>query len=644
MRDKRIIFEKSCFSPLVCVAIITFQLLVVSSWSQSFSGGTGTDTDPYLISTPADLVELSTYEASSGQYFVMTNNIDMSSIPNFIPVGNFQGDFDGNGKVVKNLTINRPTEDNIGLFGRTNYATIKSIGIENCNVVGQDNVGGLVGYSRNSIFSNCYVVGNITSIVNITFEIIGYVGGLIGDNYSSTISSCYTAGNVNGVGYAGGLVGYNVTNSTIFNCYTTSKVSGKYYAGGLVAYNANNSIISNCYSMGKVSGSGGSTIGGLVGFNREATIQNSVAANDTIISTNTSEVYRIIGDGIENANINNYALDSMVVINSYNSYSEGLNTPAGMGISIDSLQNLAFYTSVDNWYNEAWDIDSANAVWMICEDMWLPLLLWQGINCNFIPVISILDVPTTTEVGIPLTLTATVYPVYATNQSIVWNVSNMGTTGANLNNDILNTTAAGIITVTATITDGITMGTDYMQDFNILIVPAGFVSVTNITSVPTVATAGTPLTLSATVEPSNATNQNIVWTIKNAGTTDANINGNILNTTGAGSITVTATIANGATTGIDYTQDFPIIVSTVGISEMAKNTGLRIYPNPNTGLFVVESEQIEIKSVAIFDIAGKLQQSKIEKSEIGITIDISHLSNGLYFLKVDGKTVKVIKN
>jgi hypothetical protein len=49
--------------------------------------------------------------------------------------------------------------------------------------------------------------------------------------------------------------------------------------------------------------------------------------------------------------------------------------------------------------------------------------------------------------------------------------------------------------------------------------------------------------------------------------------------------------------------------------------------------------------VEIFDVVGKLQH--FGKSEIGqseIVLDISHLANGLYFLKVDGKMVKVVKN
>ncbi|GHV71849.1 hypothetical protein AGMMS49928_25690 [Spirochaetia bacterium] len=87
------------------------------------------------------------------------------------------------------------------------------------------------------------------------------------------------------------------------------------------------------------------------------------------------------------------------------------------------------------------------------------------------------------------------------------------------------------------------------------------VAVTGITNGPSAATAGTPLVLSGTVQPSNATNKTIVWTVKDAGETGAAISGSTLNTTAAGSATVTATIVNGIAAGTDYAKDFIIAVT-----------------------------------------------------------------------------------
>ena len=91
-------------------------------------------------------------------------------------------------------------------------------------------------------------------------------------------------------------------------------------------------------------------------------------------------------------------------------------------------------------------------------------------------------------------------------------------------------------------------------------VPIFFVPVTGILDVPASAAAGTDLTLTGTVTPADATNQSIVWSVKSAGATGANIAGNILSTTGAGTVIVTAAIVSGVSQATDYTQDFTVIV------------------------------------------------------------------------------------
>jgi len=86
------------------------------------------------------------------------------------------------------------------------------------------------------------------------------------------------------------------------------------------------------------------------------------------------------------------------------------------------------------------------------------------------------------------------------------------------------------------------------------------IPVTDIANVTTLTKTASPLTLSGTVTPSNATNKALVWTLLNPGTTEASIYGTILNTKKAGTALVRATITNGLNYGIDYTQDFLITV------------------------------------------------------------------------------------
>ena len=85
-----------------------------------------------------------------------------------------------------------------------------------------------------------------------------------------------------------------------------------------------------------------------------------------------------------------------------------------------------------------------------------------------------------------------------------------------------------------------------------------YVRVEFIEGVPDTGTAGTPLTLTATVRPSFASNNNIVWSVEDPGTTGASISRNILNANAGGTVKIRALIANGFAEGKEYTQFFLI--------------------------------------------------------------------------------------
>jgi hypothetical protein len=107
-------------------------------------------------------------------------------------------------------------------------------------------------------------------------------------------------------------------------------------------------------------------------------------------------------------------------------------------------------------------------------------------------------------------------------------------------------------------------------DVSYTIVPP-FTAVTGITDVPTSGTAGTSLALSGTVAPSTATNKDIVWSVADAGTTGASITDNTLTAAYAGTVTVKATIKNGATSSSDYTQNFDITINRKAYTGAAVN-------------------------------------------------------------------------
>lgn len=214
-----------------------------------------------------------------GKYFLgadidASGTIAWNSGAGFAPIGSqssaFTGSFDGGGHTISGLTINRPGQGNVGLFGFTYGATLANVGLTSLNVNGGSYVGGLVGYSfgTSGIISNSYAAGSVKGS--------SWVGGLLGSGNGS-ISSSYATGSVTGDAYVGGLVGSG--SGSISSSYATGSVTGEAVVGGLAGYN--NGSISSSYATGSVTGTL-SHVGGLVGQNDSyGTVTNSYWDVDT---------------------------------------------------------------------------------------------------------------------------------------------------------------------------------------------------------------------------------------------------------------------------------------------------------------------------------------------------------------------------
>jgi competence protein ComGC len=103
----------------------------------------------------------------------------------------FKGTFYGRNKKIINLYINRPDEDDIGLFGKVSSGFINSVNIKDGNVTGNDRVGLLTG----SIY-----LGTEIQNIQTTGHVSGYgvsLGGIVGLNDGSTISNSNTSANIN---------------------------------------------------------------------------------------------------------------------------------------------------------------------------------------------------------------------------------------------------------------------------------------------------------------------------------------------------------------------------------------------------------------------------------------------------------------
>jgi len=252
-----------------------FSILLRAQTATQPSIGDGTINNPYQISTLENLYWLATNQNVWSSYFSQTVDIDATATSSWIdggwkPIGNtvmnFAGHYNGNDFKITSLYLNRNTANYCGLFGIVaNSNGIQNLGIEKCDITGNDFVGGLIGYSINNTISNCYSSGTISGN--------NYTGGIIGYNGSaSNISNCYSNGQVTGKkSVIGGFIGCN-SNNTVKNCYSKSSVTGIDTIGGFIGKNIT-STVNYCYSIGYISGN--TILGGLIGCNSGITVLNS---------------------------------------------------------------------------------------------------------------------------------------------------------------------------------------------------------------------------------------------------------------------------------------------------------------------------------------------------------------------------------
>lgn len=259
---------------LLVIGIIPFQAFALPNDHMS---GDGTANNPYVITT---LNQLNAVRNDLNAHYKLGADIDASETANwsngagFVPIGYdgngnspFTGVFDGAGHAIRNLTINQPKMDMVGLFGMVgSNGRIEHIALEGGATIGNNHVGGLAGRSDGTIHLS-YVTGTVRSQMAIAGGLAGYNG------IHGKITSSYTTSAVNGTDYVGGLVGRN--DGTVSDSYAAGRISGAAIVGGLVGDNEGGEIIRS-YASGAVSGSA-EHVGGLVGYNISALISQSYA-------------------------------------------------------------------------------------------------------------------------------------------------------------------------------------------------------------------------------------------------------------------------------------------------------------------------------------------------------------------------------
>ena len=273
----------------------------------TFSGGTGTEQDPYKIATAEDLMYLSELtngsEASNyiNKYYVQMADIDMSAYPDFRPIANtdvnntdkaFLGVYDGNDFLIENLHISASSAYSgfIGFLGTATAsdAEVKNLTFENCSITGTSTATGMiVGESYIGKVTNCHLKGCAVNGVD------KYTGGVVGTSYYCDVRDCTVDKNssVTSTGnYTGGLVGCSyptasLTNSYI-NCEVHATVTGTLHVGGIIGFQwtrkAQKTTVKECVFTGNVSGT--QYIGGIIG----SVYNTSYEASHTLIVSDCS--------------------------------------------------------------------------------------------------------------------------------------------------------------------------------------------------------------------------------------------------------------------------------------------------------------------------------------------------------------------
>jgi uncharacterized repeat protein (TIGR02543 family) len=284
----------------------------------AFSGGTGTQSSPYQVSSAYGLSKVAAC-SGYGVYFKQTADINLTGT-DFSPIGTenkyFQGSYDGGNHLIQGVSVNSSTKSLFGLItGYDNiYTQIKNLRVSGemnvrgankaglvaasakytdftnvhvsvaANISGYSEfVGGLVGQAEESTITNSSVTGTATVADSYS------VGGLVGFGKGVSIDEVSSSIDMSGSAYAarvGGIAGLlswaeSGRTSHLSNAkFTGELISSSWEAvGGLTGQiQGNSNSISRSYSTGPVSGS--NYVGGLIGVGYEPNISESFATGD----------------------------------------------------------------------------------------------------------------------------------------------------------------------------------------------------------------------------------------------------------------------------------------------------------------------------------------------------------------------------
>ena len=274
-----------------------------TSEATSFFAGTGTQTDPYIIASAAELKYFQRRVAAgvtfANQYIVLATNIDLDN-NRWTPIGNnntpFKGHFDGTGLTISNATV-AANNNRYGLFGsigdgssQTTITNLQisgfSIGVTQTGTSLNAFAGILVGdVYQNASIENCITKNSTISVnnrVNITSVDQQYsFGGIAGRICNTANNPFANPAHTSNIINCAADVDIDSHNYTLNNNNNNLRFSVDCATGGIVgAIYYHNLFPEKCYYTGTIYGSS-NFAGPIFGMMRNSTYNNANNANTT---------------------------------------------------------------------------------------------------------------------------------------------------------------------------------------------------------------------------------------------------------------------------------------------------------------------------------------------------------------------------
>ena len=291
---KKMTYVKASTTELVAGQVNTLPQVVFEAVPEG--EGSGTEADPYLIKTAADLAAMAgKVVKGSMTYFKLMDNIDMSSITEWTPVNvdfnNAAGPegimFDGNHKVLSNWRWVNTTTKYPGFVGVL-HGEIKDLVFADCYVESQVNsptglICGWAGVSNASLHGRLENVHAVRCTVKNSFYQPN-LGGLAGSAHNTEFINCSFDGLVE-----------RLTPQPTQKTSDSDKIPSNYYGtGGMIGslpqadVNGLN-VIRNCSTSGSIKDMSRST-GGVIGFINNKAIVQLKNVHSTMDIHNTRDV------------------------------------------------------------------------------------------------------------------------------------------------------------------------------------------------------------------------------------------------------------------------------------------------------------------------------------------------------------------